>query len=66
MSTRLNSPTPAAAATASPFREPLCDTDEVAEQCVGLYRKAEELRELPDEDREGETCHVADLRRLRQ
>ena len=66
MTTMLSSPTATAAATASPARDALHERHRLADEAVGIGREAEQLRQLADEDRQGEAVHVADLGRLGQ
>ncbi len=46
--------------------DPLNEAGRLVDQAVGVHGESEQLRELSDQDREGETVHVADLRGLRE
>ena len=56
----------AAAGTTSPACDALDEPDRLADQAVGVDGEPEELRQLADQDRQGEAVHVADLGRLGQ
>ena len=66
MTAMLNSPMAAAAGTASPVGDALHEGLRLADEPVRVGREAEQLRQLADEDRQGEAVHVADLGRLGQ
>ena len=66
MRTRPNRPTASAAGTVLPAVTPWTKAIAFVDEAARVRREAEELRQLADEDRQGQAVQVPDLGRLRQ